>query len=123
MLTLLARSSAAVNHGLSFDSSRIMPYLSQLRMKCGGQPAHRLCLAARSVVLPGGLGGLAVLCPWPCSVRRKEPGGEPRSWLPQVRAHRAGLGAAPPGQPRCQPPGRRVVLSGEAAGWWEGGKQ
>lgn len=52
LLTLLARFSAAVNHALAFDLSRIMPYLSQLRIKCIGQCSYHLCLAGQSKALP-----------------------------------------------------------------------
>lgn len=49
LLTLLARFSTAVNHALAFDLSRIMPYLSQLRIKCISQDLYHLCLTGQSL--------------------------------------------------------------------------
>lgn len=49
LLTLLARFSTAVNHALAFNLSRIMPYLSQLRIKCIGQCVYHLCLTGQSL--------------------------------------------------------------------------
>lgn len=74
LLTLLARFSAAVNHDLAFDSSRIMPYFSQLRIKSIGQHSCHPCLAGYSEVMPKKLvnlvpaHGLALKCSQGCKV-------------------------------------------------------
>lgn len=60
LLTLLARFSAAVNHAFAFDLSGIMPYLSQLRIKCIGQRSTDLCIAGQSKALPKKLANLAM---------------------------------------------------------------
>lgn len=60
LLTLLARFSAAVNHALAFNLSRIMPYLSQLSIKCVGRRSYHLCRAGQSKALPKKLVHLAM---------------------------------------------------------------
>jgi len=72
LLTLLARFSAAVNHALAFDLSRIIPYLSQLRIKCIAQRSYHLCRAGQSKVLPK-TGKFGNACQWPCSEMQPRP--------------------------------------------------